>query len=480
MRTISLRLLSGVAILATFSAVLLGDGGENQRSADAAPADPGDPIRPGPPVSVVRQAADEESSKGFQWGPALAQSFFAFSIAHAERYSTELGTREATSGAIWKDYARDVQALHGWDDGDGFKSSYIAHPMEGAMAGYIERQNDPKYRSVEFGVSQRYWTSVMRSLAFSTAYNIAWSAGPYGEAGLGNVDLHAPPGLVDIVGSEVMGTGWMIGEDAIDRYLIKRIENKYQNVAVRAFARGMLNPIRSYANILRFKKPWYRDSRPGVYEYKPEGHYTPKDDETRPPFKWSAWPSTPFELLAQPMVQQFLGPHGKTCVGGGGEVAVKMSGSFSLLFDVDGCTLMGVHAPDSGDALTYTAGGRWSLPTRKHWIPYAQVLAGGAKIAHDHVDEAKKEEATKVAAETGQPVPEQDQYTTTVDINGFTIVAGGGVLYRLNEGIVFRVAHVSYQRSWLTSVPSLQDSDYSRSLRFSFGIAVRFGPWQRP
>jgi hypothetical protein len=94
------------------------------------------------------------------------------------------------------------------------------------------------------------------------------------------------------------------------------------------------------------------------------------------------------------------------------------------------------------------------------------------------VDEAKKAKATKIAAETGQPVPEQDQYTTTVDINGFTVVAGGGVFYRINEGVVFRVAHVTYQRSWLTSIPTLQNSDYNNDLRFSFGVALRFGPWQ--
>jgi hypothetical protein len=419
----------------------------------------------------------EQPAQGFQWGSAILQSLFAFTIAHAERFPTEQGTREAIQGAFWKDYGRDVQALHGWDDGDGFKTSYIAHPMEGAMAGYIERQNDPKYRSVEYGASQRYWTSVMRSLAFSTAYNIAWSAGPYGEAGLGNVDLHAPPGLVDIVGSEILGTGWMIGEDAIDRYLIKRIENKFQNPAIRAFARGMLNPIRSYSNLLRLKQPWHRDSRPGVYTYRPEGRYAPWDEETGEPFKFSRWPDTPFELFGQPLFQRFLGPKGSTCIGGSGEAAVKMSKSFALLFDVDGCKLMGMHAPESGDALTYTGGGRWTLPTSKRWVPYAQILVGGAKIAHDHVDEAKKIEATRVAEQTGQPVPEQDQYTTTVDVNGLTIVAAGGVFYQISEGLVLRAAHLGYQRSWM---PALQGMDYSRDLRFSIGLAVRFGPWRHP
>ena len=153
----------------------------------------------------------------------------AFTIAHAERFPTEPGTRESIQGPFWKDYVQDIQNLHGWDDRDGFVTTYIAHPMEGSMAGYLERQNDPKYRSVEFGWSQRYWTSTMRSLAFSTGYNIAWSLSPYGEAGLGNVDIHAAPGVVDPAASGMMGMAWMIGEDAIDRYLITRIENKYQN-----------------------------------------------------------------------------------------------------------------------------------------------------------------------------------------------------------------------------------------------------------
>jgi hypothetical protein len=332
---------------------------------------------------------------------------------------------------------RDLQNIHGWDDGDGFVTSYIAHPMEGAMAGFLERQNDPRYRSVEFGPSQRYWTSVMRSLAFSTAYNIAWSLSPYGEAGLGNVDIHAPPGVVDPAASEMLGMAWMVGEDAIDRYLIKRIENRYKNPVIRGFARGGLNPIRSYANLLRFKVPWHRDSRPGVYAYRPNGSYTPADELTSPRCKASEWPNTAFELLGQPYLQRNLGARGSTCMGGGGEASIRMSNSWSMVFDVDGCTLLGIHAPDSGDMLNYMDGPRWSLPSAKRWVPYAQVLVGGSKISHDHIDVAKKKLVTKIAAETGQPVPEQDQYTSEVDTNGFSLVAGGGVSYLIKRSSCF-------------------------------------------
>jgi hypothetical protein len=421
--------------------------------------------------------ADESSGTptNFQWPSALAESFLAFTIAHAERFPTELGTRESIQGPFWKNYIHDLENIHGWEDGDGFVTSYIAHPMEGAMAGFLERQNDPKYRSVEFGWSQRYWTSTMRSLAFSTAHNIAWSLSPYGEAGLGNVDIHASPGAVDPAASGMLGMAWMIGEDAIDRYLIKRIENKYPNPVIRAFARGGLNPIRSYANLLRFKVPWHRDSRPGVYGYRPDGYYTPVDELIGPKFKASEWPSTAFELLGQPYLQRNLGAKGSTCMGGGGEASIRMSNFWVIVTDVDGCSLLGIHAPDSGDMLNYMAGPRWSLPIANRWILYTQVLVGGAKITHDHLDIARKNSLTKIAAQTGQPAPEQDQYTTEVDTNGFSLLAGGGVSYQISDLLVLRVAHLAYQRSW---VSTLQDSTYTQGVRFSCGLALRFGHWR--
>jgi hypothetical protein len=413
-----------------------------------------------------------EAKQGFQWRSALLQSFLAFSIAHAERFPTEKGTRHSIHGPFWKNYWHDVQNIHGWEDGDGFLTSYIAHPMEGAMAGYIQRQNDPKYRNVEFGTTQRYWNSVLRSLAFSTLYNVAWSLSPYGEAGLGNVDTHAPPGLVDPVGSEMLGTAWLVGEDAVDRYLIRRIEDRYQNTVIRAFARGGLNPIRSYSNMLRLKVPWYRDSR-SLYAPRHDAAVA-KKNATEATFKADAWPNRALELLGQPYVQRNFGPRGSTCAGGGGEGATRIGSSLALVFTVDGCTLLGLHAPDSGDMLNYLAGPRWTLPSSKHWIPDVQILAGGAKITRSHLDAAKKAELVAIAAQKGD-YPSEDEYVTEIDTNGFTVRAGGGLSYQMNEMLVLRVVNLAYQHSW---VSTLQDSTYTNGLRFSFGLAVRFGQWR--
>ena len=143
-------------------------------------------------------------------------------------------------------------------------------------------------------------------------------------------------------------------------------------------------------------------------------------------------------------------------MGGGGEGSVRMSNSWAMVFDVDGCTLLGMHAPDSGDMLNYMVGPRWSRATPKRWVPYAQVLVGGAKITHDHVDLAKEALVTKIAKQNGQPAPEQDQYTTEVDTNGFSLVVGGGVAYQINDLLVWRVANLAYQRSWVSYAQTLK------------------------
>jgi hypothetical protein len=44
-------------------------------------------------------------------------------------------------------------------------------------------------------------------------------------------------------------------------YLIRRLEDKITSRVVRLLIRTFLNPTRSFANLLRDQKPWYRDNR---------------------------------------------------------------------------------------------------------------------------------------------------------------------------------------------------------------------------
>jgi hypothetical protein len=87
---------------------------------------------------AANKAARKEES--FQWHKAIWQSFLEFVVANGYRAATQADTRQAIQGPFWQNYANSMQNLYGWNDGDGFFTSYVLHPMEGAAGGYIERQ----------------------------------------------------------------------------------------------------------------------------------------------------------------------------------------------------------------------------------------------------------------------------------------------------------------------------------------------------
>lgn len=421
---------------------------------------------------------DSASSSGedtFRWKQAIAESFLALSLANIERVTTQQDTRNALSGPFWKNYADSIENLHGFNDGDGFFTSYIVHAMEGAFPGFIERQNDPKYRSVEFGKSQRYWVSCMRSLAFSSVYSTVWSATPFGEPGIGFVEKHNEPGVVDLVATQVLGFGWMVGEDALDRYVIERVEQHVRNRYVRALARSTLNPMRSYANVLAFRKPWQRDTRVGVSEYAP-GLNAASDHEIDPKFRARAWPEkTAFALEVEPIAQRYLGSKGSNGLGGGGEGVIQLS-RMDLAFNLSGCELYGFPQHVTGDAFNYTLGPRWRYPA-KQWAPFAELLVGGTKVTHVRAYPEKGRILSLQAKKEHQPPPDYASYHTEADTNGITVIANIGVSYHISDALSWRVGTVGYQRSWMLS--HLQGFDYSRGLRFSTGIVLTLGPWRR-
>ncbi|HXM95723.1 MAG TPA: hypothetical protein VOA64_15975 [Candidatus Dormibacteraeota bacterium] len=202
----------------------------------------------------------------FQWRPAIREAWFYTGAMHVFRFATEPGTRAALTGPWMKNYRDSVTALRGWDDGDSFVTSYVAHPMEGAVFGYIQQHNDPQYRGIEWGHGRAYWRSRVRALGFSTIWSTQWTLGPASEASLGNVQIHESPGFVDLVGTPILGAGLMIGEDIADRYLIVGLENRTSNRAVLLLARSFLNPTRSFANLMAFREPWLRESRIGLFK----------------------------------------------------------------------------------------------------------------------------------------------------------------------------------------------------------------------
>jgi len=157
-----------------------------------------------------------------------------------------------------------------WSDDNPFLDDYVGHPMMGAITNSLWIQDDPKSMTVEFGNTPEYWHSRMRALAFSTFYSFEWKFGPFGEAGIGHNGDHIIPetngslttetGVVEIVTTPVGGLLWTMAEDALDKHLVRKLEETPRGPFA-LLAISFLTPARATANIFRFRPPWYRDGR---------------------------------------------------------------------------------------------------------------------------------------------------------------------------------------------------------------------------
>ncbi len=220
-------------------------------------------------LDIGQDIQPADPTESFDWNNAIAQSTLFLAICHGFRFATEAGTRSELRGPFFKDYWASVQSLRGWGDGDEFLVNYIGHPMGGSVAGYIQIQNDPKGIKQEVGLNnKKYWKSRMRAMAWAAAYSTQFELGPISEASLGNVGQKPteksrhPMGWVDLIVTPTMGTAWLVGEDILDRYLIRWLESKIKNRTFIIVARTFLNPSRSFANMHRGDLWWKREDRP--------------------------------------------------------------------------------------------------------------------------------------------------------------------------------------------------------------------------
>ena len=102
----------------------------------------------------------------------------------------------------------------------------------------------------------------MKAMAWTAVYSAQYKIGPVSEASIGNVGLHPPTmAVVDLVVTPVGGLVVNVLEDYVDRRFISRWERGTSTGKAR-FYRVALNPCRSLANLLRFERPSYRDTRP--------------------------------------------------------------------------------------------------------------------------------------------------------------------------------------------------------------------------
>jgi hypothetical protein len=204
------------------------------------------------------------------WTRMTAETLEFMSFQHWLNASTYKGELK---GRFFHDWFHSVrqQRISVWTDGDPFIVNYIGHPMSGATYARTFIQNDPKGASLEFSKNKAYWKSRLKAMGWAAVWSTEWEIGPMSEASFGNIGSFNyrnettgrytnGTGLTDFVATPVGGTIWVIGEDVIDKYLTKRLDQKFHN-PLALMGISVLTPTHSVGNLLRFKTPWHRDSR---------------------------------------------------------------------------------------------------------------------------------------------------------------------------------------------------------------------------
>jgi len=225
---------------------------------------PADPPTKGDLQAKPQDALSRKSMR-FRWMPAIGESLLYTGIMHTFDIISQPGTRDALNGHWFQQYTQSVSELRGWSDNDMFMAPYVGHPLEGSIFGFIERQNDPKYKLVQWGDGREYWISLLRSMAYSAVWHTQWKIGPISEASIANVMIHASPGFICLADTPTLGFVVMMAEDVADRYAIMGLENRSTNRPLIILARSFLNPGRTFANMMAFKVPWQRETRMGLF-----------------------------------------------------------------------------------------------------------------------------------------------------------------------------------------------------------------------
>jgi hypothetical protein len=251
----------------------------------------------------------EGTKEPYHWKGLLLQSFAFNGIENTFRILTDKQLRTLVANKpYWHDYIASMRQfnMHRWNDGDTFVVNYVGHSMQGAIAGYIQIQNDPVGRRLEIGSSHEYWKSRGWALLWSTVYSTQSEIGPLGEAALGNEGGWTYPrhlgcikpcptfkpgintytnntGWVDFIITPVSGTFWIVVEDSVDRILA--VTYQKHGVDERGIypkiLRGTLTPSRSFSNLLRGQTPWYRDWQHNGNPYFTPIHFTQSDERIR-------------------------------------------------------------------------------------------------------------------------------------------------------------------------------------------------------
>ena len=393
-------------------------------------------------------------------------------VMNSFRLATEQGTRDGlTQNPFFSGYAAAVSNLHGWDDGDPFYVNYIGHPMQGAVSNFIWSNRDTAYERDHFGWNNGYVKLKLRGAAYAYFLSLMFEIGPISEASIGQIQQYHPQqGFVDHVVTPVVGTMWSVGEDSIDNYFIRYIEEHTDNRALKILARSGLNPARSFANLMGRRYPWYRSNRPAPNSGESYEYYEPvaKNPVNPPPG------IGPFQFNIHMETRTYFGKNASPpCIGGGTEVGFRLADAWQLMGEVTGCKQTGMQPNFTGDSLTYAIGPQWTATLSSRWVTHARVLVGGNKVSQEQVIPALRNELNQLYADKNVFPPLANQYIRDYDNNALALVGGTAFDYKLSRALLFRSA-VDYSHTWNHDINNL---NYRDSLRVSSGLVLNMGTW---
>jgi len=265
--------------------------------AKAAPQQESSPATSAPDSSSKQALLPDSSSRPLltptsnklQWKPALIQTLELVVFQHAWRAATDPSLRYLVSHKpFWHDYGVSLTDYHmdRWSDGDSFVVNDVGHPLNGAVYGRVFLQNYPR-SFVQIGLHNGYWTTRLQSFVWMMLWSAQFEVGPLSETAFGNQGgfyysngcgtspacLTTPPwsynahnhtglggvtnntGWTDFIMTPVVGLGWEVGEDALDRYIVTPFARSHRILGGRVL-RTALEPSRSFAALFAGKFPW--------------------------------------------------------------------------------------------------------------------------------------------------------------------------------------------------------------------------------
>jgi hypothetical protein len=185
--------------------------------------------------------------------------------------------------------------------------------------------------------------------------------------------------------------------------------------------------------------------------------------------------AAPIELSAYPNFESFSG---RSCIGGGGSGAARLSNEWQIVGEVNGCLIMGFSKhTQSGDSLFYGGGPRWTPLATHRWSPFAEVLFGGRKVTYE-VDNPELETKLLNAWNDGNGTlphyPKRSDWSTQVASNGPSLAIGGGVDYVVKRPFAWRLLNIQYTHSWMGGVDNIHPNN---GIRITTEAVLRIGTW---